>query len=439
MAGSEYHIQGAITDYCPSPDVEGEKSVFPTGDAITVKGDKVQEILNDLQGKLNRSYEEAAKKLGGNMKKVTYVFDAGEFGSYDLSVNSAEQVRNAGQGETKKDGGDAKNTGQMLVCKPGMSIASFINDKVLMNTKQYTEQLSANRDKVAKFDQTGLFVAKIIYYPQLTDDALVVNYKLVKVEGKNFGTLIEQQKDAAKVPTFDDLKAAKENSPGKFTPDDCYVFDFHYTFGTENTTVENFEMRSENIVGFISADNIGTTDNSTNMSSKSDERFKTNVFNENENQFDSAKVKKSYAPNVKSKDVVTQPKGSKIETNSAHNNDSKMAANKKDAQNSLFKFSSYPGLALQASIRGHLALLRIDANLKEKEKDQATPTGILAKFEVRNIDGEQFWNNGYYLISTIGNKFQGGKFKQSLTGFYLGDQPKVEDQSEDAESHVEVM
>jgi hypothetical protein len=137
--------------------------------------------------------------------------------------------------------------------------------------------------------------------------------------------------------------------------------------------------------------------------------------------------------------VVTQPKGSKIETNSAHNNDSKMAANKKDAQNSLFKFSSYPGLALQASIRGHLALLRIDANLKEKEKDQATPTGILAKFEVRNIDGEQFWNNGYYLISTIGNKFQGGKFKQSLTGFYLGDQPKVEDPSEDAESHVEVM
>ena len=110
------------------------------------------------------------------------------------------------------------------------------------------------------------------------------------------------------------------------------------------------------------------------------------------------------------------------------------AAKKKEAQAALLRFSSTPGLALQATIRGHLALLRIDKYQQEKEKNTGENTFILAKFEVRNIDGEQFWNNGYYIVNSITNRFQGGKFKQTLTGFYITDQEKNVDEDEDGES-----
>jgi hypothetical protein len=429
MAGAEYSMQCVITDYCYTDDIH---TVTPQGDALTVKGDKVQTILNDLQDKLNRSYEVAFNK-GEFGKKIKYMFDAGEFGTYDLNVNSSEQVRNAGQGETGKDGGEHKNTGQMLVVKPGVSIAQFINDKILMNTTQYTQMLAANKEKIAKADQTGLMVAKIICSSKLDDDTLTLMYQLVKVEGRSNSTIIENAKlDERGAITKQDILASKEYSTGEFSPDRNYVFDFHYTFGTENTEVENFEMRAENIMAYISGDNIGTTDNSLNMSSKSQERFKMNVFNESANQFENA-VKKSYVPKTKSKDVVVLPQGRNVATNAATNNSGDFAATKKEAQAALLRFSSTPGLALQASIRGHLALLRIDKYMQEKEKKEGENTFILAKFEVRNIEGEQFWNNGYYIVNSITNKFQGGKFKQTLTGFYISDQEKTVNSDEEIE------
>ena len=421
MAGAEYTMQAVITDYCYSDD---EHTCSPTSDSLTVKGDKVQSMLNDLQDKLNRAYDVAYKRGGGN-KKVIYVFDAGEFGSFDINVNSAEQVKNAGRGETQKDYGDNRNIGQMLIIKPGESISSFINDKILMNTIQYTQMLSENKTKVTRLDQTGLDVAKIVYSSELTDDSLIVKYKIVKVTGQNFSTIIEKEKMATVSRTASDIAAAKEYQTGEFTPDKNYAFDFHYTFGTENTEVENFEMRAENIMAYITGDNIGTTDNSLNHSSKYEERFKPNVFNESINQFETA-TKNVYIQDKRAKDVVVQQKGGNIITHSASNNDAEFAAKQKEAKLALLRYSATPGLALQATIRGHLGLLRIDKYLKEKEKNEGDNTYILAKFEVRNIDGEQFWNNGYYLVNAITNRFQGGKFRQNLVGFYISDQEKTE-------------
>ena len=427
MAGAEYNFVGTMTDYCPNlRGTDADYSVFKK-DAITVKGDKVQTMMNDLQNKLNNVYADALRSIGNMGKPVRYVFDAGEFGDYDISINSANQVRNAGNGDTQKDGGDAKNIGQMMVCKPGTSIASFINDKILMNSKQYIAQLSANRDKVGKMDQTGLFVAKIVYSQEVTPTELLMTYKLVKVEGQNFSTIIELDKSKTSTPkTFAELQSEKENQNGKFKPDDCYVFQFHYTFGTENTSVENFEMRAENIIGYINADHVGTADDSMNLSSKSQQRFKNNIFNEDETQQETAKTRQPYIPNVKSNDAVRLSQTLSVANSSQHNNDAEMAGIKKDAQSSLTRYSAASGLVLNAQIRGHLSILRIDKFVKEKEKEDQNATAILAKFEVRNIDGDLFWNDGYYFVQSVSNKFQGGKFKQTLSGFYLGDQSKEE-------------
>jgi hypothetical protein len=420
MAGSEYTIAGVMTDYCYADD---EHTIFPHKDAITVKGDKVQTILDDLRNKLNRSYEEAAKMVSGPVKKVRYEFDAGEFGNFDINILNADHIRNAGSEESQKIKGEAKSLGQTLVCQPNTSIASFVHDKVLMNSVQYVQQLSQNRERVNKMDQSGLVTARVIHTAELTDDELILKYSIVKIEGNNFSTIVSQASQAQQ-PSAHEVLQTKEASPGTFTPDDCYTFGFQYTFGTENLDVESFDMRAENILGFINPDHIGTTDGSTNMSSHIDSRTKTNIVQYNENQYERSAIKKAYdeQTSAASKNIITQPQTYSVQNSSMINNDANMAATKKDAQNTIFKYSSCPGLALQATIRGHLSLLRVDKYLKMKELNDKKNTALLAKFEVRNIDGEKFWNDGYYFVSSITNKFQGGKFKQTLTGFYLGDQ-----------------